>query len=284
MSEAGGGDPDTPQRQGPSPDDDGGDDGGADDTTSDADDTTAGDDSFFGSDEERWGLVLVLLLVGYLTGTLVHHPSVRFVLNTLVVAMVLLAVYRGDLVPRALRLVSSAGVAAVVGLTAVNELTSSPVLRGVEALAAAMVFATVLFAILIHLLRIRLVTLSTVFGAIDAYVLIGFTFAWIYVALYEFKGTFFAQGGPSTVGDFLYFSLITLTTVGFGDLTPGTQVARSLVAIEAVLGQVMLVTLVARLVSLMGQVREPPKTLPRPTIRRRNRPADATDQPPADDA
>ena len=255
MSEAGGGDPEAPIEQDPE--------GGG----------------FLGSDEERWGLVLALLLGGYLAGTLVRSPVVRFTLDVLVIGLVLVAVHRGEGVPRWLRWLSTVAAGTVVGLTAVDELTTSHVVRGIQALAASLVFATVLLAILLRLLRSRIVTLSTVFGAIDAYVLIGYTFCWIYVAVYELGGSFFAQGGPSNLGDFIYFSLITLTTVGFGDLTAGTQTARSLVAIEAVLGQVMLVTLVARLVSLMGQVREPPPALPRPTIRRRNRPGSGPEPP-----
>ena len=79
-------------------------------------------------------------------------------------------------------------------LSVVDELVSNHVVLGFQALAGSLVFATVLFAILVRLLRSRVVTLSTVFGAVDAYVLVGFTFAWIYVAVYEFEGQFFAQG------------------------------------------------------------------------------------------
>ena len=63
---------------------------------------------------------------------------------------------------------------------------------------------------------------------------------------------FFAQPGPKTNVDFLYFSFITQTTVGYGDLTPGTDVGRVVVTFEALIGQVFLVTLVARLVSMYG--------------------------------
>jgi hypothetical protein len=58
-------------------------------------------------------------------------------------------------------------------------------------------------------------------------------------------------------GDFEYFSFITITTTGYGDLTPGSQPARTAAIAEAVTGQIFLVTVVARVVGLMGQQRAP---------------------------
>jgi len=48
----------------------------------------------------------------------------------------------------------------------------------------------------------------------------------------------------------LYFSVVTLTTVGYGDITPATELAKRLVVVGAFVGQVFLITFVARLVSL----------------------------------
>ena len=210
-----------------------------------------------------------------------RHEVARFLIDVLVVGLVVLAVYRGELVSRPLKVITTGAAGVVLVLSVLDEVVSNHVVLGFQALAGSLVFATVLLTILLRLLRIRVVTISTVFGAVDAYVLVGFTFSWIYVAVYQFDGQFFAQGDISQLPDFLYFSLITLTTVGFGDLTAGSDTARSLVAIEAVLGQVMLVTLVARLVGLMGQVREP-QALPRASIRRRPRRGDSVADAPPD--
>ena len=69
---------------------------------------------------------------------------------------------------------------------------------------------------------------------------------------------------PSNV-DFLYFSFVTLTTLGYGDFTPATDIGKVMVTFEALIGQVFLVTLVARLVSMYGIRRRAP-------IGRRSRP------------
>jgi voltage-gated potassium channel Kch len=63
---------------------------------------------------------------------------------------------------------------------------------------------------------------------------------------------FFAQGAASGV-KYLYFSFVVITTLGFGDLTPRTDISRVLVSLEALLGQIFLVTIVAVLVANMGR-------------------------------
>ena len=66
---------------------------------------------------------------------------------------------------------------------------------------------------------------------------------------------FFAQGAVGDPVKYLYFSFIVLTTVGFGDLTPATDGGRVLVSLEALLGQIFLVTLVVSLVAEPGRPR-----------------------------
>ena len=95
------------------------------------------------------------------------------------------------------------------------------------------------------------VTFETVVGALCAYVLIGLLFAFSFIALDEIRSEqFFVQPGPHGQSEFLYFSFVTLTTLGFGDLSPSTGLPQALVAIEALVGQIFLVTMVARLVTL----------------------------------
>jgi voltage-gated potassium channel Kch len=53
-------------------------------------------------------------------------------------------------------------------------------------------------------------------------------------------------------GDYTYFSFVTLTTVGYGDVTAASDLAKRLVVVEAFVGQVFLIVLVARLVALWG--------------------------------
>ena len=95
-------------------------------------------------------------------------------------------------------------------------------------------------------------------GAIAAYLLIGFFFAAAYRLLDALiAGSFshaanpaFIQQGKDLSDVFMYFSLVTLTTVGFGDIAAVHPLARSLVMLEAVIGTLYPAILIARLVSL----------------------------------
>jgi voltage-gated potassium channel Kch len=86
-------------------------------------------------------------------------------------------------------------------------------------------------------------------GGIAAYALIAFVMAAVYRAVELVTASPFLDGVQSS-GDYLYFSFVTLTTVGYGDITPATDLAKRLAVLEMFIGQVFLITLVARLVSL----------------------------------
>jgi ion channel len=96
----------------------------------------------------------------------------------------------------------------------------------------------------------REVNSETVLGALCAYVLVGLLFAFCYLAVNEFGGDFFVQPGDHSQSEYVYFSFVALTTLGFGDLSPVPGLPQALTALEALFGQVFLVTMVARLVTL----------------------------------
>jgi hypothetical protein len=113
--------------------------------------------------------------------------------------------------------------------------------------------------VLISVLRSREVTSDTVVGGIAVYLLIGVGFAALFtltehVAPGSFTGP--AVAGAESMSErrlfglFLYYSFVTLTTLGYGDITPVGEVARNLAAVEAVIGQLFIAIFIARLVGL----------------------------------
>ena len=94
-----------------------------------------------------------------------------------------------------------------------------------------------------------------IYSALSAYLLAGIFFGVAYWVLeHTWPGSLLSAGGPSggefTLHNAMYFSFVTLATLGYGDIVPRSDVARSLAIIEAVAGQLYLAVMVARLVSL----------------------------------
>ena len=98
------------------------------------------------------------------------------------------------------------------------------------------------------------VTVHRVLGAIALYLNIGLMFATIYRLIWYFIPDSLTNipGGAAwqAYGTILYFSFVTLTSTGYGDLTPIHPVVRTLANVEAIIGQLFPATLLARLITL----------------------------------
>jgi hypothetical protein len=106
-----------------------------------------------------------------------------------------------------------------------------------------------------QLFREREVTTNMIFGAIVAYLLAAVAFAYLYEILELFQPGSFSGipdgTNPQELGDaLLYFSLVSLTTVGYGDIVPVSGLARPVVVFEGVFGTLYLAVMIARLVGL----------------------------------
>lgn len=116
--------------------------------------------------------------------------------------------------------------------------------------------ASIIVGVVRQARRAGAITLRTMFGVLCVYLLIGTAYAYAYGIISAIdNGGFFAQIPGGDQADFLYFSFTTMTTTGFGDLTAAHDLGRSLAITEALLGQIYLVTLVALIVSNLGQPR-----------------------------
>jgi hypothetical protein len=115
-------------------------------------------------------------------------------------------------------------------------------------------------ALLRYVLDPHLINTDKVFGAVAAYVLIAISFACLFLAMQYIQGNAFYinevnnPDGRMSWSDSMYFSFTVLTSTGFGEITPVTDLARSLIVIEQVLGVMYVAFLVARLANLYGRV------------------------------
>jgi hypothetical protein len=113
------------------------------------------------------------------------------------------------------------------------------------------------------------VTTHRIVGAITAYLLVGVTWAYAYEWLEITKPGSLSLGtapGEGAYPAFIYFSFVTLTTVGYGEMTPISQAARALSNIESLIGVLYPAVLIGRLLSKQTQgippAGDPPATPP----------------------
>jgi len=128
-----------------------------------------------------------------------------------------------------------------------------PSLELVHRLLSAVFFAYVLIIMISYLFKEKNVTVEVITSAISVYFLIGLTWTFVFSLLEILHPGSFVLSSQSQVKDIdqlFYYSFITLTTIGYGDITALTLPAGSLSALEAMMGQIYLAVLVARLVGM----------------------------------
>ncbi|MCH7581044.1 MAG: hypothetical protein IIC72_00250 [Acidobacteria bacterium] len=108
------------------------------------------------------------------------------------------------------------------------------------------------FVIVRRIARHEIITGTTMLGAIAAYLALGIAFSFIFATIYGVNPEAFTSVIDGGLGEFNYFSFVTMTTVGYGDITPVTDLARAVVVFQTIIGQIFLVVVVARVVSLLG--------------------------------
>lgn len=201
----------------------------------------------------RYGVVLLLLLLTFVfmaigsTGSWVELLTVILQGATLLAALAA-AEARPRLVRASIVIVVLGLVAGLLALFSDSEST-----RGYANVLSFLLVGVAPVAIAQSMWRKRVIDIHTVLGAICIYVFIGMFFAFVYSAIGSL-GTdpFFAQQSTANTADYLYFSFVTLTTTGYGDLTAAGGLSRACAVFEALMGQIYLVTVVALLVSQLA--------------------------------
>jgi len=212
---------------------------------------------------DHFGVVLALLVAAYVLFVLSDEPWVRVLVTALNLTALLVAVRASQPRPPLQRVVRTIVVvgAAVVVLAELTLARSDA--NGVVDSVLSVVLLTTLICIIDRILSQQDVTLRVIAGAISAYLLVGLMFASVFgVVSWLQSGPFFADGQPVDGETLQYFSFSTLTTLGYGDYTSATSAGRGLAALEALVGQIFLATLIARLVS---SFRRGPALTPEPT-------------------
>lgn len=201
----------------------------------------------------KYGWVIVLLCLVYAV-TAAADTAGGYAVVVLVQSLTLWLVFAASESHRAQRAAGAAAVAAAVGAVVtwglgwaydVN-LTGQKILS----LGSVALYLVAIAVIGHYLIRRPAVDARTLFGAVAIYLMLGLVFAFAYrsISLIQTDPAFFGAAGSGDSADFLFFSFVTLTTTGYGNLIPETNPGQSVAVLEVIIGQLFLVTAVAKVV------------------------------------
>jgi len=136
--------------------------------------------------------------------------------------------------------------------------TETPIIIFVGLALSVVFFLFIIFVLLRNIVRSDEVSVGTIYGVMSVYLLMGVAWAFVYAMVemvtpgaFDFGALAVTESSSATHGElrfFGYYSLVTLSTLGYGDITPVTPLARSLSALEAVAGQLYIAVLIAFMV------------------------------------
>jgi hypothetical protein len=197
----------------------------------------------------RYGSLLVILVVTYLLSAFRSGRLVDTVQVALFLAVVLIALRNGRFHRRTVQILAvvlllGSGICVILRLV-----DGSGVGGAVASLWTALILTLAAILLVGRVISQPEITAQSIYGVLSAYMIIGLIFSAVYVAMWKFSGSFFVTGEQPTTQNFQYFSFTTLTTLGYGDFTAAGDGGRAVAVLEAIIGQMFLATLVARLVA-----------------------------------
>jgi len=140
-----------------------------------------------------------------------------------------------------------------LGTTWANNFVPHPLLYFLDSLFGIIFIGYIIILILRHIFRQEDVSSETIYGAIVVYILLGLMWVFLYnITEILYPGSFSVAAvlDAESKKVLYFFSFVTLTTLGYGDITPVSAPARSLAMVEAIVGQMYLAVLIARLVGI----------------------------------
>jgi hypothetical protein len=205
-----------------------------------------------------WAVLGAIFVVFFLAALLPNDPWATSLIALVQCATLLIAIWTAGWALTE-RSVPFALAVAAGGAAVVNIIWQGKALTAALGLLAGVLTITIAVVIAEGAVAQGKVNSRSVAGAICVYMLFGMLFMWLYSVLAALgKAPFFAQGTDGTRPVRLYFSFVTLATLGYGDYTPAGNLGRALAVLEALIGQLYLVTVVAVIVTRLRPGRKKP--------------------------
>ncbi len=200
---------------------------------------------------DRYGLVLVLLLTTYVLLSVLPEGAWGRAVLAAAQGLTVIVALAASQTPPARRRNAIVVVTVLVVIALISAIVGGRTGGGVAELISAILLISTLAAIIRRIASHDHVSSQTLLGAMCCYVLFGLIYTFLYAGLARVQSSpLLTPAGSHSLSDYLFFSFTTLTTTGYGDLVPATGLSRALSMLEALTGQLFLVTVVARLVAL----------------------------------
>ena len=201
----------------------------------------------------RFLLLLVsLLALMVLEPILYDHTGIKFLLNIFFSVILFASIYAVSETKGGMLLAFLLALPKLATTWAFN-FTAQPSLYLFDSLFGIIFIAYVIILILRHIFRQKDVSSETIYGAIVVYILLGIMWVFLYTLAELLHPGSFSLGAvldAESKKSLFFFSFVTLTTLGYGDITPVSGPARSLAMLEAIVGQMYIAVLIARLVGM----------------------------------
>lgn len=198
----------------------------------------------------RYGTLFVLLMINIVILLVVPSTRLGQLVQTVGIAVTMVMALRTSQATERVMRFALGGALVAVGIAALVLFAGLD--RGAGAiyvLDAALLVITIPM-ILRGVATTKAVDARMVMGGLSVYLMIGLLFSFVFLGYSILsQEQFFTQSGQNEPSDYVYFSYVTMATVGYGDLTPAGDVPRMMAVVDALLGQIFLVTAVARLVA-----------------------------------
>jgi Ion channel len=199
---------------------------------------------------DSYGLVLLLVIVTYVVSVSLDEARAASIVLVVQLVTVWITLRTSQARPVVRRIADVVLVlAAIVTVYSFFVHQKGTQLGGIFAVCC-LLYLIAPFSILRHLLLRREIDIEALLGAVSAYLLIGMFFAYAYQAAGELGSVpFFGPAGHGSLSQDLFFSFVTMTTVGYGNLVPAANPGQTLAVAEALLGQLFLVVAVGKIIS-----------------------------------
>ena len=191
-------------------------------------------------------VILTIILVILVNPFIRHTGKIGYFFATILITMIPLASYHALTEERNRAIIILLIAAPFVILDGINMFFINRYLMVVAYSFGTILYFYIIVLMVIYLLSCRVITANLIYCAISAYFLIGIMWAGIYTVLEGISPG--SISGISETPDLIYFSFVTLTTVGFGDVTPQSILCQRFAVVEAAIGGIYLTFIIAMIV------------------------------------